>query len=239
MSGADQTNEPENDQTSDHDSLIIHAHYSVYIFVIVTLACFAASYAVSVPANLLERDYFVVSAAFGLDPARAIAAFLLPIASAMMWSILISKSLSMRSYPEVKRSKLRRMWFAILGGVSAVAMIGVSAVSVMSDAKGVHSFCAFLMFSCMLTASLIITIEDYYVKGWSRLLVMHVVCLVCAVLGLVMMIIGFCVQYYTGIWQFGTVSSSSEIVMILAEIAYVSTFAIELSSYKIIVRLGT
>jgi hypothetical protein len=217
----------------------IPASYPVYFFTCLTLVCFSVCYAISVPAGHLEKDYFLISASFGEDPARSVAAVLLPIASVCLWFIIIAKCLSYRQYPRVQRSICRRRWSVGLGSVGAVSLIGVSAVSVMSYARAVHSFFAFLMFSTMLTASLLITIEDYYVlqKGWSLMMITHVVCFCVAVLGLLLMITGFFVQYYLGKSEYGTLSSASEIVMILAEIAYVSTFTIELGRFKLVISI--
>ena len=147
------------------EAIINHVFISrlVVTLLVLHVLCWSSVYYVALKYKLIAYPYLFLSTAFGWDPARAIASFILPIISVLTGLLLYMRSMLIK--PRIKTTGHRRLWkaFNLCSVLSCIGLLGVSAISVYTNIF-VHLIFAFLVFIAGILIMLISTVLDSSLK---------------------------------------------------------------------------
>ena len=204
--------------------------YVIYTGLSIVVAAIIAVYLIAGFQGRVEVKNFIISRAFSLDPARAVAAFLLPI-TAMFLAIIFTARFLLRTSNSLG-TMLRLRYFYIFGLMSCFGMIGVSAIALSTDRIG-HNICAALLFFSGVIAMFLATAEDYYVvyAGWSPIVLFRASLCMVAVVAVVAANVGFLVNFF--------MASIAEVILAGMLFIFVGSFLKEFRGKSITIHLDS
>lgn len=144
-----------------HHSFITHAVIMrlVAVLFVLHIVCWTTVYYLAFKYGLIAYPYLFLSTAFGWDPARAVAAFLLPIIALLTGLVLYLRALLIK--PRLKTRFQRSLWkgFNCCIVLTCFGLLGVSAISIYTNIY-VHLVFAFALFIGGILIMLISTFFD-------------------------------------------------------------------------------
>ena len=211
-----------------HHSLITHSIIVklVGILLLLHIVCWTTVYYLALKYRLIQYPYLFLSTAFGSDPARAVAAFILP-----MISVLTGLLLGMRSAlikPRIKTRIQRRLMFAfnVCIILTCVGLLGVSAISIYTNIY-VHLIFAFIVF----ISGILIMLLSTYFDSILKLPVSTFVQSIRYALTVVAVVSGICLGVFFVPYPF--LGSLMEMIATGSMTAYFVTFAHKLESVDV------
>jgi hypothetical protein len=209
------------------EALYIKTSHLFIIFPTLLTATIVACFAVSIYRGDVDGRVFTISIALQHDPARAIATFGLPLAGACVYLLILARILNETGGTSSERLLGAANSLALL---CALGFLGVAACTPVYNLIA-HSIFAALLFASEGVALILLLVDDYYAvyKSWNNLLTLRLSLLFLGVGLLACMGFG---QLYNVF-----IASIAEILFTAVSVICLVSYATELSSFSLKVRL--
>ena len=210
-------------------SVRVKVQHLIFVFPVLLTVTIVACFTVSIIRGDVASDVFTISLALQHDPARAIATLGLPLAGLAAYALMLARIL-FEPVSADDASELRVKYAHRLALLCPLGFIGVAACTPDFNLIA-HSVFAAVLFVGEGVALILFLLDDYYTvyKCWNRLLLAR----------LSLIAVGIALLACMGFGQLYNVflASIAEILFTAVSVTCLITYAAELSSFSLRVRL--